>query len=97
MISKEKLEDYYHRALKGDGIAQYQLGLAYSTGDIGGRCDYVSAHQWFNIAASFGIKGAKKHREDIASVMEKRDIEKAQAYARKIFVSIESGLSKRGI
>ena len=59
----------------------YQLGILYSAGgEI--PADYVSAHNWFNIAAARGNKDAARLRREIAAEMSDNDIASAQRAAR---------------
>ncbi len=59
----------------------YQLGILYSAGgDI--PVDYVTAHKWFNIAASRGNQEAARLRREIASEMSDAEIATAQRAAR---------------
>lgn len=44
--------------------------------------DYVSAHMWFNLAASAGDLRATKYRDDLAKLMEPAQIATAQELAR---------------
>ena len=60
----------------------FELGLIYATGRDGDE-DMVAAHKWFNIAAFRGYELAKARREEIASVMTRDQIAKAQRAARE--------------
>ena len=58
------------------------LGVMYANGE-GVLQDHVSAHMWFNIAASMGEKSAAKYRDQIAKSMPPAQIAKAQRLARE--------------
>jgi len=45
--------------------------------------DYVSAHMWFNLAATQGNKKALKARDAYASLMTRDQIAEAQRMARE--------------
>ena len=61
--------------------AQYNLGVMYTNGQ-GVPKDSVSAHMWFNVAASNGNKDAVKNRNMLVEQMTPQQIEKAQEMAR---------------
>jgi len=44
--------------------------------------DMVSAHKWFNIAGSLGIKDAVRLRNEVAAEMSESEIAAAQRAAR---------------
>ncbi len=74
------------RAELGDADAQYELGLAYSTGD-GVPVDLIEAHKWFNLAAMAGDEAAKSWRHELASDMSRQEIAEAQRQAREWIAS----------
>ncbi|MDP3740059.1 MAG: hypothetical protein Q8R02_21930 [Hyphomonadaceae bacterium] len=60
----------------------YRMGLIYSEGmDV--AVDLVSAHKWFNLAATRGHREAKLCRQEMAEMMVPEDIIKAQRAARE--------------
>lgn len=59
----------------------FDLGMMYSTGRSV-PIDYVSAHQWFNLAAMNGNKDAVRLRREIAAEMTADEIAAAQRAAR---------------
>ena len=66
---------------KANGDVFYQLGILYSAGgEI--PADYVTAHKWFNIAASRGNTEAIRLRREIAEQMSESDVATAQRAAR---------------
>ena len=67
---------------RGDASAQYKLGNRYANGK-GVPQDYVRAHMWYNIAASYGNKIAGKGRDIVAKRMTSSQIESAQRLARE--------------
>lgn len=75
--------DSLQRFSAGDIDAVYNLGVAFSTGSRGARCDLIEAHKWFNIAASKGHEEATLCRADISEEMTAREIAEAQRRARE--------------
>ncbi len=69
-------------AARGDSMACYDLGVAYSTGTAGVSLDLVEAHKWFNLAAIAGDEAAQTARAEIAEDMTAREIATAQRAAR---------------
>ena len=62
--------------------ALFELGLMYGAGrDV--EIDLVSAHKWFNLAATRGNHEAKRYRMEIAREMSKPEIAEAQRQARE--------------
>lgn len=74
-------------AMRGDGNACYDLGVAYSTGTDGADYDLVEAHKWFNLAAVAGNAFAQAARAEIADDMSAREIAAAQRAARDILAT----------
>ena len=74
-------------AMRGDGHACFDLGVAYSTGTDGAEYDLVEAHKWFNLAAVAGNTAAQAARAEIADDMSAREIAAAQRAARTILAS----------
>ncbi|MGI8944333.1 MAG: hypothetical protein ACR2FJ_08935 [Qipengyuania sp.] len=71
-------------AYQGGSVeALYDLGVAFSTGSHGTRCDMIEAHKWFNIAASRGHAEAAWCRADVSEEMTAREIAEAQRRARE--------------
>lgn len=70
-------------AAQGDESACFDLGVVFSTGSHGARCDMIEAHKWFNIAAARGHDQAAGCRADVASEMTAREIAEAQRRARE--------------
>ena len=69
-------------AQTGARDALFELGLRYSTGrDV--ETDLVTAHKWFNIAASRGNKTALEYRKELAHEMSQYDVAQAQRLARE--------------
>jgi uncharacterized protein len=69
-------------AARGDAIALYELGIAYSSGSGGIDVDLVQAHKWFNLAAVSGDTRAQECRAEISEDMSAREIAEAQRQAR---------------
>lgn len=60
----------------------YRVALAYSEGlDV--AVDLVSAHKFFNLAATRGHREAKLCRQEMADMMSTAEIQKAQRAARE--------------
>jgi TPR repeat protein len=78
---REALDARAGRAELGDRDAQFDLGLMYSSGD-GVGLDYVTAHQWFNLAALGGHDEARTMRTEIARDMSLAEVAEAQRRAR---------------
>ena len=78
----EAVKWFRRAASAGNSSAQYDLGMAHFMGE-GAIQDKVSAHMWFNVAASNGHKLAKTMREYLFSQMTPADISKAQELARE--------------
>jgi TPR repeat protein len=70
-------------AARGDSSAYFDLGVAFSTGSHGVRCDLIEAHKWFNLAAVQGHEEAAGCRADISDEMTAREIAEAQRRARQ--------------
>jgi TPR repeat protein len=62
----------------------FRLGMMCSTGQSM-PLDMVSAHKWFNIAATLGIKDAVRLRNEVAAEMSESEIAIAQQAARNWF------------
>jgi uncharacterized protein len=60
----------------------YQLGVQYTIGRDVPMC-LVTAHKWFNIAASRGNMDARRYRSEISMEMSRADVSKAQRLARE--------------
>jgi uncharacterized protein len=60
----------------------FKLGMMCSTGQSV-PLDMVSAHKWFNIAATLGLKDAVRLRNEIAAEMSEPEIAMAQRAARQ--------------
>jgi uncharacterized protein len=69
-------------ATGGTPDALYQLGVMYCAGREVELC-LITAHKWFNIAASRGNADAKRYRAEISADMTRADIAKAQKQARE--------------
>jgi TPR repeat protein len=66
----------------GTPDALFELGLMYCVGrEV--TPDLVSAHKWFNLAASRGNADAKRYRTEISHEMSKAQIAEAQRQARE--------------
>ena len=83
-----KAAKWYHRAAdQGDPDAQLNLGLLYVNG-VGVKKGYVSAYKWFALAYLTYPPGeyrdnAFRNRENVATLMSKEQIEKAERLVRR--------------
>jgi TPR repeat protein len=67
---------------EASGEDLYRVALAYSEGlDV--AVDLVSAHKFFNLAATRGHREAKLCRQEMAEMMSNVEIQKAQRAARE--------------
>ncbi len=60
----------------------FRKGLQYATGQ-GVPMDFIAAHKFFNLAALKGFEAAKERRRELAAVMSREEIAKAQRAARE--------------
>jgi TPR repeat protein len=67
-------------AERGDGDAEYRLGLLYANGQGVGR-DYVLAYMWWTLADLNGDSEAIYARDDIETVMSLAELKEAQRLA----------------
>ena len=76
------LQEWRPLAERGDAEAQFNLGLMYARGH-GVAQDYITAHVWFNIAASNGNTKASENRDIVASKLSGDALIEAQRLARQ--------------
>ncbi|HEY9553563.1 SEL1-like repeat protein [Allosphingosinicella sp.] len=76
------MESRLAEAARGNAVALYELGVAYSTGSNGVEVDLIEAHKWFNLAALNGNRKGQQCRAEIADEMTAREIAEAQRQAR---------------
>ncbi|MEX2199861.1 MAG: peptidoglycan-binding protein [Dongiaceae bacterium] len=74
--------DFEMSANAGDAASQYMMGEMYGRGD-GVAQNYVKAHMWYNMAASWGHDRAYQARSRIETRMTSTQIAEAQAMAEK--------------
>jgi peptidoglycan hydrolase-like protein with peptidoglycan-binding domain len=74
--------DFEASANSGDAAAQYMMGQMYAQGE-GVTQNYVKAHMWYNMAASWGHDRANKARARLENHMTSAQIAEAQAMAEK--------------
>ena len=72
---------WHERATNGSVTAQSNLGFMYENG-YGTSQDIVSAHKWYNIAASHGDVTARDNRLRLADEMSKLQIAEALRQAK---------------
>ncbi|WP_167853571.1 SEL1-like repeat protein [Roseovarius aestuariivivens] len=77
-------------AMAGDPAAQLRLGQLYLQGKLVAR-DYVSAHKWFNIAATLGASEAARLRASVGDLMTPEQLAEAQTATRTWFATQEPG------
>ncbi|HAH08582.1 MAG TPA: hypothetical protein DCL54_12820 [Alphaproteobacteria bacterium] len=81
VIDLSAIAEFEIEARNGKPTALYQLGLAYSTGQ-GVPLDLITAHKYFNLAASRGVSEARDWRSELASQMSPTEVAEAQRLAR---------------
>jgi peptidoglycan hydrolase-like protein with peptidoglycan-binding domain len=74
--------DFELSANAGDAASQYMMGEMYAQGN-GVAQNYVKAHMWYNMAASWGHDRANQARARMESRMTSTQIAEAQAMAEK--------------
>ncbi|MEX1107711.1 MAG: peptidoglycan-binding protein [Dongiaceae bacterium] len=74
--------DFEQSANAGDAASQYMMGEMYARGD-GVTQNYVKAHMWYNMAASWGHDRAHQARARLETRMNSSQIAEAQAMAEK--------------
>ena len=74
-------KDLLAQAQGGDAEAQYLLGLFYAT-DEEVRENLITAHMWFNLAATAGDQRARIERQEMAEMMSNLEVAEAQRRAR---------------
>ncbi|MDZ4735019.1 MAG: hypothetical protein SGJ07_01605, partial [Rhodospirillaceae bacterium] len=74
--------DFELSANAGDAASQFMMGEMYAQGD-GVAQNYVKAHMWYNMAASWGHDRANQARARLESRMTTTQIAEAQAMAEK--------------
>src|SRR3546814_15625886 len=90
------MESRLAEAARGNAVALYELGVAYSTGSNGVEVDLIEAHKWFNLAALNGNRKGQQCRAEIADEMTAREIAEAQRQARA-WRSEERRVGKEGV
>jgi len=78
---RQALQLFNNLATTGDIHAQYMLGRMHETG-TGISQDYVTAHQWYNLAAAGGHRHGAAARDAVAARMTAQQISEAQRAAR---------------
>ena len=68
-------------AQRGHSGAQGRLAFMYEEG-LGVRQNYITAHMWYNIAATNGANRYRENRDQLAQKMSSVDISKAQRRAK---------------
>ncbi len=79
-------------AEKGDGQAQFALGIMYYKG-FGVPQNYIRAHMWLNLGQSNGHKHGLEVRAEIERKMTPQQIERAQDLAVEQFEKTPADLS----
>lgn len=74
---------WYHKAANaGIPLAQYRLGLAYTTGD-GVERDPVEAHKWPMFSSDAGDLEAMRRLREVARLLSDRQLDAARVAADK--------------
>lgn len=79
-ISSIESSGIAHGAASADMF--FRLGMMYASGRTV-EADLVSAHKWFNIAASRGHAGAAGYRQELAREMSAAEVSEALRGARE--------------
>ena len=79
---KESIKWFRLAAQQDDSRAQAMLGGMYYNGE-GVTEDYRTAHMWFNIASANGVSHAAEGRDQLAEMMSREDVDRAQDMARE--------------
>ena len=79
---KESIKWFRLAAQQGDSRAQAMLGGMYYNGE-GVTQDYRTAHMWLNIASANGVSHAAEGRDQLAEMMSREDVDRAQDMARE--------------
>ena len=79
----EAVQLYKRAAKAGHVTAQLNLGAMYYKGE-GVAKDYRFAYMWSSLAAAQGLEGAEKNRNNVASRMKRKQLDKAQKMAKKM-------------
>jgi TPR repeat protein len=74
-------------AIHAGSESPFELGMMYATGRSR-PLDLVSAHMWFNVAATSGNERAIRMRQEIATEMSTAQIAAAQRAARMHLVKL---------
>jgi hypothetical protein len=79
-IGASEMATMAERQPNAEGL--FELGMLYANGDEVEK-DLVSAHKWFNLAATRGYAEAAWHRHQIAEEMSAAEVAAAQRAARE--------------
>lgn len=80
--------DWLRRAAEAnDASAQFALAEALAAGTAGAAPDYVTAHMWYNLAATQGHRASAARRDVLGNLMTPEQIAEAQTAARVFFES----------
>lgn len=85
--------EYLRRARVGDAVAQFNLGVSYTEGEIVAR-DYVLSYMWFSLAADQGDDEASEKCNEIANSMTPEQIAKAKKMAKEMAEKISKNQQK---
>ena len=77
---------YRKSAQQGNGMALNNLGVMYHRGE-GISMDFVLAHKWYTLAATFGIEQSARNRNDIATRMTPAQIQEALKLSKEWYAA----------
>ena len=80
--SPEQITEWRQAAERGDGAAQYKLGVMYATSQAKTKDDVV-AYMWFNLAAAQGNEEARGRKGTLSKRMTREQIAEAQKLSRE--------------
>jgi TPR repeat protein len=80
-MAKAQSEEAVVKPVATTADALFKLGMMYCIGR-GAKQDYVTAHQWFNLAALKGSDAARQYRSELAGEMTAAQVAEAQRRAR---------------
>ena len=79
----ERVAEIGSEAMAGDAAAQFNLGFMYLKGQ-GVPESYVQTYAWLNISAANGNENGKELKAELAELMTKEQIAKAQDLSREM-------------
>ncbi len=81
---------YERSAYQGLAVAQYSLGIMYYSGSGAGKPDLIKSYGWLSLAASQNHTDAQISRDYLETVLNAKELKKAQDYSTMLFQQIET-------